>query len=204
VLSGFVNSGKPDTIAPPGSGKTSFNNRDKLYASPCTMVAVGYRPRNRRQKSSSNSTKTRRPASTPRATRASVTGPVPGPSSMIGPLIRGSTTRAMACARTLPDGSTAPIGPGFSSQVRKNRTRSKRLCSRSAPGQGVCCGTAFDCFSCNGQPQVGLPTPLEGGALVWFAMCLNFLSFRRSVDQLELRPVRTGHRLIAGGPGIRL
>ena len=46
--------------------------------------------------------------------------PVPGPSSMTGPSLSGSTCCAMVRASSLPDGLTAPIASGFSSQDRMN------------------------------------------------------------------------------------
>ena len=49
------------------------------------------RVRSRRQKAGLNSTSTKRLGCTPRATSASVTGPVPGPSSITGPGIPVST-----------------------------------------------------------------------------------------------------------------
>jgi hypothetical protein len=55
------------------------------------MVALGKRRFSMRQKAGLNSTSTKRSCATPRRTSASVTGPVPGPSSMIGPGTRGST-----------------------------------------------------------------------------------------------------------------
>ena len=63
-----------------------------------------------------NSTSTSRDGR-PRARPAPrVTGPVPGPSSITGPSLSGSTYCAMVRASTLPDGVTAPIASGFSSQ----------------------------------------------------------------------------------------
>src|SRR6201985_1544073 len=57
---------------------------------------------------------------------ALVMAPVPGPSSITGPVSSASTYCAMVRASRRPDGITAPTCNGFSIQERRKRTSSSR------------------------------------------------------------------------------
>src|SRR5579871_281354 len=67
----------------------------------------------------------------PRSTKASVTAPVPGPSSSTAPARWGSISAAMARARYLLEGAIAPTASGRASAPRKNRISVFRASARS-------------------------------------------------------------------------
>src|SRR5258708_7166693 len=67
-----------------------------------------------------------RVAAMPRAIKAAVTTPVPGPSSRIGPLRSGSICSAMARANSGLDGAMAPTLRGRANSPRRNRNCSSK------------------------------------------------------------------------------
>jgi hypothetical protein len=109
-------------------------------ASPSITLTPGQRSRTRSTKSGSNSTAAMRSAATPRRISASVTTPVPGPSSSTGPSRAGSTWAAMARASAGLDGVMAPTPFGLAISPRR-----KSHCSAIGLAWALCdMGTSLE------------------------------------------------------------
>lgn len=115
-----LRSGRLETMAAKGS---ALFGRSK--ASPCRTAMDGNRARKALANCASTSIAVIRAGEKPRASKASVTTPVPGPSSRTGPSPDGSASAAMARARIAPEGAMAPTLAGLAANRPRKRKRSR-------------------------------------------------------------------------------